>query len=171
MTEIWRYQVLESHPGFELRDYAEHTLVTKPMAGSMGSAAYGAFRYLVNYLGGENQSRQQIAMTAPVVQQRSDRGFDVSFVMPDGMRDVPQPMGSDMRVEQIPGKLMAAKRFTGSASDELFEKKAKQLMDAVKAAGFEVAGEVQYARYNGPWTPPILRRNEVLVAVGRSSSQ
>lgn len=170
MTEIWRYRVLESNSGFELRDYADHTLVTKPMAGSMGSAAYGAFRYLVNYLGGENQDRTQIAMTAPVVQQKSKAGYDVSFVMPDGMQDVPKPLGPDMRIEQVPGQLMAAKRFSGSASDELFERKAAELVAAVQKAGFEIVGEVQYARYNGPWTPPILRRNEVLVAVAQPSS-
>lgn len=170
MTEIQRYQVLESHPGFELRDYAEHILVTKPTPGSMGSAGSNAFRYLAGYIGGENEQRTQIAMTAPVLQRKSDAGYDVSFVMPHDMTSAPRPLAPGMRIEQIPSVLMAANRFSGAASDSLFERKGRQLVDAVRAAGFEIVGEVQYARYNGPWTPPILRRNEVLVAVARPSS-
>lgn len=170
MTEVQRYEVVETLPGFELRSYADHTLVTKPMAGSMSSAAYSAFRYLAGYIGGENQARQQIAMTAPVLQQKTATGFDVSFVMPAEMTDAPQPVVQGMRVERIKGQLIAAKRFAGAASDDLFERKSQALVSAVKQAGFKVVGEVQYARYNGPWTPPFLRRNEVLVAVARPSS-
>ena len=170
MTEIQRYEVVETFPGFELRSYADHTLVTKPMAGSVGSSAYSAFGYLAGYIGGQNQNRQQIAMTAPVLQKKTESGFDVSFVMPAEMTDAPQPVVQGMRVERIKGQLIAAKRFSGAASDELFERKAAALVAAAKNQGLEVVGEVQYARYNGPWTPPFLRRNEVLVAVSRPSS-
>jgi len=170
VTEIQRYEVIESHPGFELRQYADHTLVTKPMAGTMNSAAYSAFRYLVNYLGGQNQQNQQIAMTAPVLQRKSEHGFDVSFVMPHDMTEAPAPMGADMRVERVAGALMAAKRFSGSATDALFERKAEKLLADVEKAGFQAVSEIQYARYNGPWTPAFLRRNEVLVAVAPLSS-
>lgn len=170
MTEIQRYEVVETFPGFELRSYADHTLVTKPMSGSMGSAAYSAFGYLAGYIGGQNQTRQQIAMTAPVLQKKTESGFDVSFVMPADMELAPDPVVSDMRVERVRGELVAAKRFTGAASDDLFERKAQDLIAAARRSGFEVAGDVQYARYNGPWTPPFLRRNEVLVAVSRPGS-
>jgi hypothetical protein len=65
------------------------------------------------------------------------------------------------------GGLMAAKRFNGSATDRLFESKAQSLLEELAKAGYEAVGEMQYARYNGPWTPPVLRRNEVLVAIKR----
>ena len=171
MTEIQRYEVLGSHPGFELRQYADHTLVTKPMSGAMNSAATAAFHYLVSYLGGQNEKQQQIAMTAPVLQQKSERGFDVSFVMPHDMVEAPSPLGPDMSVQRVPGELIAAKQFAGSATDALFERKAEQLLAAVEKAGFEATSGIKYARYNGPWTPPFLRRNEVLVAVAPISSQ
>jgi hypothetical protein len=73
-----------------------------------------------------------------------------------------------MRVEKVEGKLMAAKRFSGSASDALFERKGQELIAQASKAGYKVVGEVLYARYNGPWTPPILRRNEVLVEIERN---
>lgn len=165
MTEIQQYQVLQSLPGFELRNYADHLLVTKPMPGSMSSAGSAAFGYLARYIGGENAEQKQIAMTAPVLQRKSDAGFDVSFVMPAEMTEAPAPLRDGMRVERVAGKLVAAKSFSGAASDELFQRKAAQLMQAIEQAGFVATEQVQYARYNGPWTPPFLRRNEVLVAV------
>jgi hypothetical protein len=63
---------------------------------------------------------------------------------------------------------MAAKRFSGAATDRLFESKAQALLKELEAAGYKAVGEIQYARYNGPWTPPVLRRNEVLVAIKRN---
>lgn len=168
MAEIQRYQVIESHSGFEVRDYEPHTIVVKPMAGDMGSASYSAFGYLAGYIGGENEAGQKIAMTAPVLQQKKGNGFDVSFVMPHDLKSAPQPIRAGMRVEQVEGKLMVAKRFSGAASDALFERKAQELKEQAQKAGYAVVGDVLFARYNGPWTPPILRRNEVLLEISRN---
>ena len=167
MTEVQRYEVLKAYSGFELRRYADHTLVTKPMGGAMGPAASAAFGYLAGYISGQNQSQQKIEMTAPVLQRKTNSGFDVSFVMPHEMTEAPAPLGSDMRVERVTGALVAAKRFNGAATDSLFERKALQLLQEVQAAGLAPVSEVQYARYNGPWTPTFLRRNEVLVEISR----
>ena len=168
MAEIQHYRVIETHPGFEVRDCEPYTLVTKPMAGDMGSSSYSAFGYLAGYIGGENQAGQKIAMTAPVLQQKSASGFDVSFVMPHDLKDAPEPIRSGMRVEHIEGKLMVAKRFSGAASETLFERKAMALRDEAEKAGLKVIGDALYARYNGPWTPAILRRNEVLLEIERN---
>lgn len=128
MAEIQRYSVLETKPGFEVRDYEPHTIVVKPMAGDMGSASYSAFGYLAGYIGGENEAGQKIAMTAPVLQQKRGSGFDVSFVMPHNLKNAPNPVRSGMRVEKVEGKLMAAKRFSGSASDASLNERVKSLL-------------------------------------------
>ena len=164
MAEIQKYDVVENQPGFQLRRYAPHSLVTKPMSGSMASAGNSAFGYLASYISGQNERGQQIAMTAPVLQQKTANGYEVSFVMPDELRDPPKPRPG-LELRSIESKLMAAIKFSGSASDELFERKAKELVSSLEAAGYRVISEPLYARYNGPWTPPLLRRNEVLVEV------
>ena len=165
MTEVQRYEVVGKKPGFEIRQYAPHLLVTKSMSGSLSAAGSNAFRYLAGYISGENADRQQIAMTAPVLQHKQPSGYEVAFVMPDHMKDAPAPLREGMEVKKVDGVLMAAKRFSGLATDELFERKGKKLLDELRAAGYEPIGEVSYARYNGPWTPAPLRRNEVLVAL------
>lgn len=168
MTEIQRYEVLESHPGFELRSYPSHTVVSVMSPGDLGSAGYGAFGYLASYIGGRNQAQQQIAMTAPVLQQKHGPGFQVSFVLPHHMTAPPSPTDSKLSLETKEPSLMAAIRFSGLASDSLFEKKAELLRKLVREAGFVIASEPLFARYNGPWTPGPLRRNEVLLKVERA---
>jgi len=165
VTEVQRYEVVGKKPGFEIRQYAPHLLVTKSMSGSLSAAGSNAFRYLAGYISGENADRQQIAMTAPVLQHKQPSGYEVAFVMPDHMKDAPAPLREGMEVKKVDGVLMAAKRFSGLATDELFERKGKKLLEELRAAGYEPVGEVSYARYNGPWTPAPLRRNEVLVAL------
>lgn len=164
MAEIQKYDVVENHPGFQLRRYAPHTLVTKPMSGSMASAGNSAFGYLASYISGQNERGQQIAMTAPVLQQKTGAGYEVSFVMPAELTDPPKP-GPGLELKSVEAKLMAALKFSGSASDELFARKAKELFKSLELAGFRALSDPLYARYNGPWTPPPLRRNEVLVEV------
>ena len=125
MTEVQRYEVVGKKPGFEIRQYAPHLLVTKSMSGSLSAAGSNAFRYLAGYIGGENADRQQIAMTAPVLQHKQPSGYEVAFVMPDHMEDAPAPLREGMEVKKVDGVLMAAKRFSGLATDELFERKGR----------------------------------------------
>jgi cystathionine beta-lyase family protein involved in aluminum resistance len=164
LTQIQRYDVVEDLNGFQLRRYEPHHLVTKPMSGSLATSGNSAFGYLAGYISGQNQSGQKIAMTAPVLQQKTATGFEVSFVMPHDLVSPPQPVG-DLKLTGVAGKLMAALQFSGSASDAMFEKKAQQLLGLLAKAAYRPVAEAMFARYNGPWTPPILRRNEVLVEV------
>lgn len=168
MTEIQAYEVLESHAGFELRSYPSHTLVSVAAPGDLGAAGMGAFGYLAGYIGGRNLANQAIAMTAPVLQQKSGEGFQVSFVMPAAMENPPSPTDPRLELERRSPSVMAAIRFSGTANQSLFEKKAELLTALCAKAGFRVVSEPLFARYNGPWTPPMLRRNEVLLKVERA---
>lgn len=164
MTEVQAYQVLEDLPGFQLRRYAPHTIVTKPMPGSLSQSGSQAFGYLADYIFGNNEESMKIAMTAPVLQQKTNSGFEVSFVMPKGLTNPPKP-NNGLQISHVGEKLMAAKRFSGTASDSLFESKARKLLEEVAASNLTPVSEVLFARYDGPWTLPMLRRNEVLVEV------
>lgn len=168
MTEIQRYEVLESDRGFELRSYPAHTVVNIQSGGDFASASYGAFGYLAGYIGGRNQTGQNIAMTAPVLQEKTPAGYLVSFVLPDGMMNPPAPSDSRVNLEPREATLMAALRFSGPADQALFETKADALRQLCEQRGLSVISDPLYARYNGPWTLPILRRNEVLLKVSQS---
>ena len=134
------------------------------MPGSLSQSGNQAFGYLADYIFGNNESSMKIAMTAPVLQQKTASGFEVSFVMPSDMSSPPAPR-TDLKISRVEGKLMAAVRFSGSTSDGLFESKAEKLLRALHGSGYAAVSEVMFARYDGPWTLPLIRRNEVLVEV------
>lgn len=165
MTEVQSYRVLKAHKGFEVREYDPHTLVTTWQSGDLGSSAYSAFGYLASFIGGNNQNRQPIAMTAPVVQRESGSGFEVSFVMPAGMSNVPAPTSNALRIEQFGRTTFAAITFAGFARESLFRAKERKLRELLVEQGYRAIGQPRFARYNGPWTPGPLRRNEVLLEI------
>lgn len=169
MTEQQAYEVLEEYPEFELRRYPDHLVAEIEVGGPFELAGNLAFPRLARYIGGHNRSSRKVAMTAPVVQVQAPRNgrFVVGFVMPAdvGAEDIPDPMDSAVRTRRVPAETAAALRFSGRWSRRSFEKRAAQLRAALDVAGLEVVGAARYARFDPPWTPWFLRRNEVVVPV------
>jgi SOUL heme-binding protein len=169
MTEQQVYEVLEEHPEFELRRYPEHLVAETEVGGPFELAGNVAFPRLARFIGGHNRSSRKIAMTAPVVQEQdpANRRYVVGFVMPADVSadDLPDPLDAAVRVRRVPAETAAALRFSGRWSRGSFEKRAEQLLAALDTAGLEVVGTPRYARFDPPWTPWFLRRNEVVVPV------
>ena len=172
MVEQQRYDVIESLPGgIEIRSYPEHQVISVDVRAGLSDAGSIAFRPLVNYISGNNQASQQIAMTAPVLQEPAGgEGFTVSFVLPfrqDG-NVWPEPVDSRVRVESKPQSLVAARQFRGYWREALVREEQGKLLDGLAPSGYKPAGEPYFARYNPPSMPGFLRRNEVLVALERA---
>lgn len=84
MTEEQPYDVVQEHPGFELRRYPGHVVAETRVTGSFESVGNTSFRRLVGYIGGRNTQSRKVAMTAPVLQEADTEvgHYVVSFVMP-----------------------------------------------------------------------------------------
>ena len=108
-------------------------------------------------------------MTAPVVQEGDRKGgrFVIGFVMPAnlGVDELPVPSDPNVRTRRVPAQTAAARRFSGRWSRSSYEKHHEELVDALAKSGLRVAGQPRYARYDPPWTPWFLRRNEVVQEV------
>jgi hypothetical protein len=168
MTEQQPYQVLEHFSNFELRRYPKHVLVQVSVVGDFMSAGNQGFGPLVRYISGNNQTNQRIAMTAPVLQSsETEQRHNVSFVLPEGFDIAQVPLPADARVQivEVPERRVAALRFSGSWRESRFEDYAEQLRQAVAAAGLKPIDEVYFARYDPPWKPGFLKRNEALIVV------
>jgi len=169
MTEQQPYEVLDRYPEFELRRYPEHLIAEIEVGGSFELAGNTAFPRLARYIGGHNRSSRKMAMTAPVVQVQDpqSRRCVVGFVMPAGVtaEDLPDPVDSRVHTRRVPTETAAVVRFSGRWSRRSFEKRTAQLLAALDAAGLEVVGAPRYARFDPPWTPWFLRRNESVVPV------
>ena len=183
------FQVLERDGAFELREYAPYLVAETRVEADFERAGNVAFQRLFRYISGANTSRQKIAMTAPVTQSgpkgekiamtapvtqfASDQGYFVAFVVPAKytLDTVPQPTDPIIRIRAIPAQTVAAWRYSGRWTESNYREHEAELRRAIAARGLEAAGEPILARYNPPFMPSFLRRNEVLVPVTRPSSR
>ena len=186
MTEQQPYAVLAVHPGFELRNYPSHTVAQVTVHSDFEAAGNTAFRYLFGYISGQNrqggqqldelspdqailQASQQIPMTAPVLlQPQSTSGvFTVAFVLPGTLtaETAPDPEDPAVSIVAVPESRAAAASFSGRWTAGNYLEHAAALEEAVGAAGFTALGQPRFARFNPPYTPWFLRRNEVIQTV------
>jgi hypothetical protein len=70
-------------------------------------------------------------------------------------------------LRHIPAEWAAALRWSGRWTAGNLAQRTRQLQDVIAEAGWEVAGEPRWARFDPPWTPPFLRRNEIVIPVRR----
>ncbi len=166
MTEELPHTTISSADGFEIRQYPDHVLAQVQVTGDFMSAGNRAFGPLVRFIGGNNQSNTSIAMTAPVLQESpTEKTHTVSFVLPVGMdaSSVPVPSNAQVHIVHVPSKRVAVRPFGGGWKASRFEANRDALLDAVAKAGLTTTGHPYFARFDPPWRPPFLKRNEVLI--------
>ena len=164
--ESAEYVVVESDGSFEIRDYPDLMLAsTESDMDAQGRD--GGFMRLFRYISGDNRNEQKIAMTTPVFM--SDAGKDdvgtMGFVMPKAVAEsgVPQPAAEGVDVRKRPGGRYAVIRFAGRLNRAKATEKEAELRRWLDAKGIDSEPGFEAAGYDPPFTPPPLRRNEVLV--------
>ena len=177
-----KYEVLEKDGRFELRQYSPHILAETEVDGAFEEVTNEGFRRLLSYIKGNNKKRasismtapvsqeartEKISMTAPVSQQKQGETWRITFLMPGKytMDTLPEPLDKRVTLTQEPGQLIAALRYSGNWSKNRFEKNEASLRDYIERLGLTPNGETIFARYNPPFLPGFLRRNEVLIPV------
>jgi effector-binding domain-containing protein len=181
-VEEAKYKLISKTRNFEIRDYPPHIVAETEVDGTLEDSGGKAFKRLFDYISGENRSREKIAMTtpvtqkpssekiamtAPVGQQRTVGGWMVSFTMPMSytLDALPVPENPDVRLRQIPARRMASVRYSGTWSEKRYLRYLQKLESWIAKNRFRILGEPVWARYNPPFTPWFLRRNEILIPV------
>lgn len=181
-----KYTVVEREDNFELRQYEPHLVAETIVEGDFDEVGNEGFRRLFDYISGKNRKQQSISMTAPVSQEadsekismtapvnqvRVGGKYRITFLMPAKytMETLPEPLDTRVELKEVPGQLIAALRYSGTWSRDRYEKKRVRLQALMRQKGLEPAGEAIFARYNPPFMPWFLRRNEVLIPVENGS--
>ncbi len=168
MVEQAAYEVLKKIGRTEIRRYP---LLVAARVDQYGD---GGFNILFRFIQGNNRQRLNIAMTAPVVSEQIAMTAPVlsetnsmTFIMPEGftLETTPEPLDDRVQILEIPERAVAALRFSGRWSDSIFRKKSKEMLEELARAGIKTRGKVFSMRYNAPFTPWFLRRNEVAIIV------
>ncbi len=169
-----QFDTLREDGSFTLRSYEPMLVAEVTMTGSRHNTQTRGFQRLADYIFAKNRPGERITMTAPVFQDRPDKApsegqvgqWRVRFVMPrEYSRATLPPAPSDISIDEVAGRRMAAVRFSGSADGEQLREQAEELRRWIVRQGLQATGEAEYAFYNSPFVPPFLRRNEVLIPV------
>ena len=179
------YRVVKEYEDFELRRYAAFLIAATEVQGEFDAAGNRGFRILFDYISGNNEKAEAIAMTAPVGQRakgekiamtapvsqvKADGSpdlYSISFVVPGEytLETVPRPRDPRVRIQQVPSRLVAVRRYSGRWRIANYRENESVLLQAVANAGLQTVGEPEYARYNSPFRPWFMRRNEVMIEV------
>ena len=187
MTDQQRYSVEDRLGPIEIRRYAACVVADVVVSGSEESAGNRAFRPLVGYIGGRNRRSEALAMTAPVLQapageslamtapvlQEAGTGgtWVVSFVLPGNrlIDDYPEPLDPGVVLRSVPSEEAAALRWSGRWTAGNVERRRRELLAGLEGSPWHPAGPDRWARFDPPWRPAFLRRNEIVVPVRRAA--
>ncbi len=177
-TEEPDYKIAQKLEDIEVREYAAYTVAEVLVPGTADEAGSQAFPILAGYIFGKNKGESKFAMTAPVTQTAepvklemtapvtqtaAPGGFRVQFVLPKGVTaaTAPEPLDTRVTLRDIPPSRVAVIRYSGFWSDANYNQHLEKLQAALRAAGLVWVGEPVYSRYNAPFIPWFLRRNEI----------
>jgi effector-binding domain-containing protein len=181
--ETPEYKVLVKAEEFEIRQYKPFIVAETVVDGDFDSASSAGFKKLAGYIFGGNISKQKIAMTtpvgmaedksekiamtAPVGQELKNGKYVISFTMPGTytLESLPIPNDKSVIIKHISVKTYATIRFSGTWSQSRYEEHLVSLKKWIEQKHYESVAEPNYARYNPPWTPWFMRRNEILIEI------
>lgn len=173
-----KYTVVRQYDGFEIREYAPYLVAEVVVPGPSEEAGNQGFRILAGYIFGKNKGERKIAMTAPVAQAPAPAkiemtapvtqaavsgGYVVQFSMPGEytLETLPEPLDPQVKLKEVPGGRFAVIRYSGTWSERNYTEHLEKLERGVEAAGLRPTGSPIYSRYNAPFVPWFMRRNEI----------
>ena len=156
------FKIVHQTDKYEIRYYQERLAVQSTYTNQNSS-----FRNLFNYISGANKESIKIKMTTPVTQHESNSEIVMQFYLPSIFTTKTAPIPSDPRVKliNIEEGYYAVIRYSGNARNKNFDKHAQILRSSLIEDKVEILGPSIKAIYNGPFTLPIMRRNEAMFKV------
>jgi hypothetical protein len=177
-TEEPEYRVVRQLAEVEVRQYAAYAVAEVVVPGPAAEAGNQAFPILSGYIFGKNKGERRFAMTAPVTQAPvpvklkmtapvtqtvSPGGFEVQFVLPNGVTaaSAPEPMDARVQLRDVLPTRFAVIRYSGFWSESNYAEHLTKLQAALRTADLAWEGEAVYSRYDAPFIPRFMRRNEI----------
>ena len=176
------FQVIRKFDNIELRQYAPYVVAEVVLNATAAEAGSQAFPILAGYIFGKNKGEKKLAMTAPVTQTAAPVRLDmtapvtqaavaggtlVQFVLPKGvtLATAPEPIDPRVQLRLVPAGNWAVIKYSGTWSQANYQEHLDQLKAALETARVTTQGEPVLARYNPPFTPWFMRRNEIWLAL------
>jgi SOUL heme-binding protein len=183
------YTVVDRADPFEIRDYHGYVVAETVVEGTFDGVGGEGFQRLFRYISGGNVSAEKItmtapveqqaasakiAMTAPVEQQRVGDRWRIAFVLPASYTlaaNAPRPSDERVVLADVPRRRMAVVRYRGTWSETRYGEELTALRSFIRDRGLTAVGEPVFARYDPPFMPWFLRRNEIQIEVERLATR
>ena len=180
------HDVIRKFDNVELRHYPPYVVAEVVLDTPPEDAGSQAFPILAGYIFGKNKGEKKFAMTAPVTQTAASApapvrmdmtapvtqaavagGTRVQFVLPKGvtLATAPEPIDPRVQLRVVPAGTWAVIRYSGTWSQANYLEHLSELKASLEAVGVASQGEPVLARYNAPFTPWFMRRNEIWLAL------
>ena len=186
------FEILVKSADYELRSYRPMVVAEVLVQGDIAAAGKEGSRLIKDYIfrKGANESvdagqrvDEKISMTVPVTMEKTPQkismtvpvtmssnagtGYWLHFVMPSKytLQTLPKPMDPRVTLRAIPAQKVAALRFSKFSTEANIAAQIALLRNWMAQQGLTAVGEPQFARYDPPFVPPMLRRSEILIAV------
>jgi len=180
------YKLLEKFEDIEIREYSGYIVAETIVSTDFEDAGNEAFSRLGGYIGGENIRQESIEMTAPVSQEKLESEgleiemtapvsqetiesgrYKIAFVMPNRftLATLPKPKDERVQLREVPAKKVAVIQYSGTWSTDNYKEHEALLYAFISEKGYQIKGKPKWARYNAPFVPWFMRRNEIMIEI------
>lgn len=160
------YQVIEADGAIEIREYPD-LLLASTAAKFEARGNDGSFMRLFRYISGNNAQNQKIEMTTPVFMEADSPQSpgQMGFVLPQEIAKAgaPAPAATEVTLRTRAGGRFAVIRFSGVMDTKLAAAQEHKLREWLQKRDLQGEATSERAGYDPPFTPGLLRRNEVLI--------
>ena len=165
LYETASYEVLKEYDKhMELRKYPVYYLAQT--TSQLDTRYSNGFGTVFNYISGNNETSEKISMTTPVISQVENNTLRTSFVVPSKYKgNPPVPSSGDVQIKVFSEGYYIVIRFKGGWNDKTFTKYNDLLLNKIHQEGLKVLSEAYILRYQPPFIPNFLKRNEIMYLV------
>lgn len=188
--ESAEYERLEKDGSVEVRSYSPMWLAETQVDGlSFDLSGDEGFKFAGNYMFGANRPAgtspgaasaqvnpedrpgKKLGITSPVMMEPVGGGYRVSFLIPAKFTEenLPVPTHSKVSFRKVLARRIVAIKYSGDWSEANFRSKEAELRNWIQKKGVHVREPAIFARYDPPFWPKFMRRNEVWFEVVLSS--
>ena len=169
------YEVIKSDDGVEVRCYKPQIHAKITVRGDFKTAQKEAFNILAGYIFGENQLKEKIPMTTPILLENKpehkkelSQEWTMTFILPQNyfIHSAPSPQDRRITLHERPLQLVASVSYAGINNEEKVNEYMELLKKWLKKRPWYIPlNGFQAAQFDGPLTIPFFRKNEIHVEV------
>ena len=157
------YIIIKKIENIEIREYKE--LIYASYTPKNIKDRNNSFKNVAGYIFGDNNSKEKIAMTSPVVIKTHNKN-EMAFIMPKeyNLNILPKPTNKNISIYQEPKNIKACIKYSGYSNNKVEKQKIEELKEKLKKHNIKHDNNFEVLVYNSPYQF-INRKNEITVNI------